>query len=67
MVNTDESNTRVGRKAQESRGLLKIRYPIRHGIVEDWDGMLKVWDHIYKEELKTMPEEVCPFFLFFLF
>jgi hypothetical protein len=25
------------------RGLLKIRYPIEHGIVEDWNDMEKLW------------------------
>jgi centractin len=52
----------IGNRAQELRGLLKIRYPLEHGVVENWDDMEKVWQYIYSEELKTLPEEVC-FFL----
>ena len=48
----------IGSKAQELRGLLKIRYPLEHGIVTDWDDMEKIWSYIYSEELKTLPEEV---------
>ena len=50
----------IGSKAQELRGLLKIRYPLEHGIVTDWDDMEKIWSYIYSEELKTLPEEVRP-------
>ena len=29
------------------RGLLKIRYPLCHGIVEDWSDMEHIWKHLY--------------------
>ena len=48
----------IGRKAQDYRGLLKIRYPIEHGIVTNWDDMEKIWNWIYAEELGTLSEEV---------
>ncbi|CAI4215395.1 unnamed protein product [Parascedosporium putredinis] len=36
----------IGEKAaSEYRGLLKIRYPLEHGIVTDWDDMEKIWDN----------------------
>ncbi|KAJ1967527.1 centractin- actin- protein of the dynactin complex [Dispira parvispora] len=47
----------IGRKADELRGLLKIHYPVEHGIVTDWDDMEKIWQHVYTEELKTLSEE----------
>ena len=53
-----DGDTLVGSKAQEYRGLLKIRYPIEHGIVENWEDMERLWDFIYKTELKTPSEEV---------
>jgi actin-related protein len=28
------------------RGLLKIKYPIEHGIVEDWNSMEKLWQYV---------------------
>jgi len=55
-----EGDSFVGSKAQEYRGLMKLRYPIEHGIVEHWDDMELIWDHVYKEELKTPSEEVRP-------
>ncbi|CAJ0910999.1 5361_t:CDS:10 [Entrophospora sp. SA101] len=39
MAGAVEGDVFIGRKAQELRGLLKIRYPIEHGIVSDWDDM----------------------------
>lgn len=49
----------IGQKAaQELRGLLKIKYPLEHGIVTDWDDMEKIWEHVYVEGLKTLSEEV---------
>src|SRR6478752_7259875 len=54
-----EGEVFIGQKAStELRGLLKIRYPLEHGIVTDWDDMERIWQHIYSEELKTMSEEV---------
>ncbi|MCO5613907.1 hypothetical protein L7F22_068186 [Adiantum nelumboides] len=47
----------MGRQAQELRGLLKIRYPMEHGIVTDWEDMERIWQYVYAEELKTLPEE----------
>ena len=54
-----EGDTFIGNKAQELRGLLKIRYPLEHGIVTDWEDMERIWQYIYTEELKTLSEEVC--------
>lgn len=54
-----EGDVFIGPRAQELRGLLKIRYPLEHGIVTDWDDMEKIWQFVYTEELKTLSEEVC--------
>ena len=39
-------------------GLLKIRYPLEHGIGTDWDDMEKIGGYVYDEGLKTLSEEV---------
>ena len=52
-----EGDVFIGQKAQDLRGLLKIRYPLEHGIVTDWDDMEKIWHYLYENELKTLPEE----------
>ncbi|KAG0302684.1 Actin-2, partial [Dissophora globulifera] len=57
MAGAVEGDVFIGKKAQELRGLLRVKYPIEHGIVQDWDDMEKIWQHIYTDELKTMSEE----------
>ena len=61
MAGALEGETFIGRKAQEFRGLLKIKYPMEHGIVMDWDDMERIWNWVYTEELGTLSEEVCFF------
>ena len=53
-----EGDVFIGQRAQELRGLLRIRYPLEHGIVTDWDDMERIWQYVYTEELKTLSEEV---------
>lgn len=49
----------IGKRAQEYRGLLKIQYPMEHGVVTDWDDMERIWGWVYNEGLKALSEEVC--------
>lgn len=48
----------IGKRAQELRGLLKIKYPIEHGVVTDWDDMERIWNWVYTEGLSALSEEV---------
>ncbi|KAG9297367.1 hypothetical protein G9A89_009451 [Geosiphon pyriformis] len=57
MAGAVEGDVFIGHKAQELRGLLKIKYPVEHGVVSDWDDMERIWKYIYEEELKTASEE----------
>lgn len=52
-----EGDVFIGPKVQELRGLLKIKYPLEHGVVTDWDDMEKIWTYVYEQELKTLSEE----------
>jgi centractin len=61
MAGAIEGDKFIGKKAQELAGLLKINYPMEHGIVEDWGDMEAIWQHVYSQELKTLPEEVKSF------
>lgn len=56
MAGAIEGDYFVGRKAEEWRGLLKIRYPIEHGIIKDWNDMENIWHHTYSE-LKCQAEQ----------
>ena len=58
MAGALEGDVFIGRRAQEFRGLLKIKYPMEHGIVTDWDDMERIWNWVYAEELGTLSEEV---------
>jgi len=58
MAGALEGDLFVGPKAEDHRGLLSIRYPMEHGIVNDWNDMERIWTHIYsKDELSTFSEE----------
>ncbi|KAK6514932.1 Actin-like protein [Arthrobotrys conoides] len=52
-----EGDVFIGSRAQDLRGLLKIKYPLEHGIVTDWDDMERIWQYVYSDELKTLSEE----------
>lgn len=47
----------VGDAAQRNRGLLKLNYPIEHGVVTNWDDMERLWHHTYTHDLKAVPEQ----------
>lgn len=57
MAGAVEGERFIGRTAQELRGLLKIRYPMEHGVVTDWADMERIWSYVYTEELKALSEE----------
>ena len=40
----------VGRKAQARRGILSLSSPIRNGVVENWDDLELIWEHIWEGE-----------------
>lgn len=58
MAGALEGEVFIGQKAQDVRGLLKLRYSLQHGIVTHWDDMERIWNHLYSQEMKISPEEV---------
>merc|ERR1712167_313744 len=40
----------IGEEAQQKRGILILKYPLEHGIVQNWDDMEKVWRHTFDNE-----------------
>jgi len=57
MVGLAKKDTYVGDEAQAKRGLLKLNYPVEHGIVNNWDDMEKIWSHTFYNELRVEPSE----------
>ncbi len=57
IVGVDAKDEYIGDEAQQKRGVLKISYPIGHGIVQDWDDMEKIWNHTFYVELRVAPDE----------
>eukprot|EP01012_Entosiphon_sulcatum_P029611 TRINITY_DN3617_c0_g1_i1.p2 TRINITY_DN3617_c0_g1~~TRINITY_DN3617_c0_g1_i1.p2 ORF type:complete len:373 (-),score=45.18 TRINITY_DN3617_c0_g1_i1:1723-2841(-) len=53
-----EGNLFVGNMAEKHRGLLKLIYPMEHGVIKHncWQEMEKLWTSVYSE-LKVMSEE----------
>jgi len=47
----------VGDKAQRKRGILSLSYPIKQGVVTNWDDMENIWHHTFFNELRVNPEE----------
>lgn len=56
MAGAAEGDYFVGQKAEDLRGILTLKYPMSHGVVEHWDDMELIWRHVYSE-MKVMFEE----------
>lgn len=57
IVGMEKKEVYVGSEAQAKRGILSLRYPIDHGIVQHWDDMEKIWHHTFYNELRVAPDE----------
>ncbi|KAM3956892.1 actin [Aphomia sociella] len=46
-----------GREAVRKRGLSHLTWPVKKGLIQDWDEMEKLWHHVFYKELHVPPEE----------
>lgn len=58
MKHSNDVNTSkyVGLNAYDRKGILKLKYPIEHGIVTDWDSMEQIWTYTF-EQLGVEPDD----------
>ncbi|XP_071499603.1 uncharacterized protein [Diadema antillarum] len=47
----------VGHEAVQKRGVLYLRYPIEGGVINQWEEMEALWQHVFDNELQVKPEE----------
>jgi actin len=47
----------VGDEAVAKRGILRLKYPVEHGLVTNWDDMEIIWRHAFFNELRVDPED----------
>lgn len=47
----------IGDEAMEKRPNYNLDYPIRHGIVDNWDNMERYWQRCIYQYLRADPEE----------
>lgn len=53
-----QGSTFVGHKVQEYKGLLRLQYPMDHGVVNNWDDMETIWQQMYSSDyLNAVPEQ----------
>ena len=50
MAGALEGSRFIGPKCEEHRGLFSLKYPIEHGIVQNWDDMEHIWKYLYTKE-----------------
>lgn len=53
----DDLNYCIGDSALENSSTHSISYPIKHGLVDDWDSMERMWNRCLFEYLRCEPEE----------
>jgi actin len=52
-----EKDYYVGEEILIKKEYLKLKYPLEHGIVTNWEDMKYLWHHCFYDELKINPNE----------
>lgn len=47
----------IGDEAVSNRSTYAVNYPIRHGVVENWNNMERLWQRCLFQHLRCDPEE----------
>ncbi|KAL7872636.1 hypothetical protein SRHO_G00076190 [Serrasalmus rhombeus] len=49
MSGSAERDVYVGHEAQHMRGVLTLHYPMKNGIISNWDQMETIWQHVFQQ------------------
>ncbi|KCV69980.1 hypothetical protein H696_03445 [Fonticula alba] len=52
-----EPGRMIGNSLQEYRGLFRTTSPIKNGLIENWEDMEALWNHLYSQHLKVSSED----------
>ena len=58
MVGMGQKDCYVGDEAQAKRGILSLKYPVEHGIVNNWDDMVSLFIPYLSESLYPSPSVI---------
>ncbi|KAJ1357784.1 Actin, aortic smooth muscle [Parelaphostrongylus tenuis] len=56
-VSENHRDLYIGSEAQSKRDALALEYPIRRGIVINWENMEKIWQHVFANDLHVSPAQ----------
>lgn len=57
MIGIGQKDIYFGDEAVARRGILRLSYPIEHGIVRDWEVIERLWEHTFEKQLTVNIEE----------
>jgi actin-related protein len=57
IVNDESREIYIGDEACARSSVLRLKYPMDHGLVTNWDDMERVWHHTFFYELRTDADE----------
>ena len=57
MIGLSSKERYIGDEAVSKRGVLRLSYPFKRGIINDWDNMEKLWHYTFYNELRVDPSE----------
>ncbi|MFX1521258.1 MAG: actin, cytoplasmic 2 [Promethearchaeota archaeon] len=47
----------IGEEALGLRGVLRLIYPVEHGVINDWEAMEKIWHYTFYNDMRVNPNE----------
>ena len=40
-----------------SAAFMQMKFPVAHGMIDNWDDMERIWSHLFTHELKVNPSQ----------